>query len=231
MADRLLPRYEQAVYAARIEQVAAAVTAGARVLAEWDAVSDSLCDADHWLLGDRYDLRKQVRDAEMWAQFAPFLDHGPALVAHAEETLPLLAPAERVAERWAYRLRSLREALDGGAQVQAGFQVVAEALLPERPGSKQVFADAVAMRNAEGWHYSLTWMDNAGALIDIARAEKALPPPPGRPIRGQRVRSARAEAARSWSPHAARQITVAIETAVGPPAIRFFSSSRPPRSR
>ncbi|MEU6015068.1 hypothetical protein ABZ826_13765 [Streptomyces sp. NPDC047515] len=228
---RLFPRYDEAVHQARIEQVAASVAAGARVLAERDAVSDSLCDAEHWPLDERYGLRQQVRDAEMWAQFAPFLEHGPALVEHAEETLPLLDPAERMAGRWSYRLRTLRAALDGGARVQAEFEVVAEALLPDHPHAKADFADAVAMRNAEGWHYSLTWMDNAGVLVDIARAEKAPPPPPTRPLRAQQVRSARAEAARSWSPHAARQITAAIETAAGPPAIRFFNSSQLPRSR
>ncbi|ATW48211.1 hypothetical protein [Streptomyces peucetius] len=87
------------------------------------------------------------------------------------------------------------------------------------------------MRNAEGWHYSLTWMDNAGVLVDIARADKAPPAPPTRPLRAQRVRSTRAEAARSWSPHAARRITAAIEKNAAPPTIRFFNSSGPPRSR
>ncbi|WP_431949501.1 hypothetical protein [Actinacidiphila sp. bgisy167] len=232
VTERLLPRYEKAVHQARIEQLALAVAAGERVLDEWDAVSDSLCDADHWPLDERYDLRQRVRDAEMWAQFAPFLDHGPALAAHAEETLPLLDPAERVAGRWSYRLRALRETLDGGARVQTEFQVVAEALLPDHPRSGEVFADAVALRNAEGWHYSLTWMDNAGVLVDMARAEEALPAPPARPVPTQQAaQSARAEAARAWSPHAARQITAAIETAGGPLAIRFFNGTRPPRSR
>ncbi|UUN25405.1 hypothetical protein [Streptomyces sp. FIT100] len=125
VTTRLLPRYQEAVRETRLSHVAKSVAAGQRVLAEWDAVSDSLCDADHCPLDERYGLRQQVRDAEMWAQFAPFLEHGQALVAHAEETLPLLDPAERVAGRWAYRLRALREALDGGARVQAEFQVVA----------------------------------------------------------------------------------------------------------
>ncbi|ORT59151.1 hypothetical protein [Streptomyces sp. CB03238] len=231
VTNRLLPRYQEAVRETRLSQVAKSVAAGQRVLAEWDAVSDSLCDADHWPLDERYGLRQQVRDAEMWVQFAPFLEHGPALVAHAEQALPLLDPAERAAGHWTYRLRSLREALTGGTRVQAEFQVVAEALLPDHPRSKAVFADAVSMRNAEGWHYALTWTDNAGVLVDMARAEKALPTPPPRPLRVRPARSVRAEAARAWSPHAARQITTAIETNAGPPAIRFFNSSRPPRTR
>ncbi|MFF4180214.1 hypothetical protein [Streptomyces sp. NPDC001750] len=231
VTTRLLPRYQQAVRESQLSQVAKSVAAGQRVLAEWDAVSDSLCDADHWPLDERYGLRQQVRDADMWTQFAPFLQHGPALVAHAEQSLPRLDPAEHAAGHWTYRLRNLREALVGGARVQAEFRVVAEALLPDHPRSKAVFTDAVAMRNAEGWHYALTWMDNAGVLVDMARVEKALPTPPPRPLCEERIRSVRAEAARARSPHTARQITAAIEANAGPLAIRCFNSTRPPRSR
>ncbi|MGW7540004.1 hypothetical protein ACWGKQ_02625 [Streptomyces sp. NPDC054770] len=150
VADRLLPRYAQAVREARIEQVAVAVVAGERVLAEWDAISDSLCDADHWPLDERYDLRQQRRDAEMWAVFAPFFDHGPALVAHAVETLPILEPQDRMDGRWAYRLRLLREALEGGARVQADFEFVTGVLVPGHPRAEAAFAKAVAERDAEG---------------------------------------------------------------------------------
>lgn len=71
VADRLLPRYGRAVHQARIDHLAESVAAGERALAEWDSVSDRLCDADHWPLDDRYGLRQQQRDAERWAQFAP----------------------------------------------------------------------------------------------------------------------------------------------------------------
>ncbi|MGW3649222.1 hypothetical protein [Streptomyces sp. NPDC000878] len=56
VADRLLPFYEQAVRHVRIEQLATAMTAGERILTEWDSVSDSLCDADHWPHDERYGL-------------------------------------------------------------------------------------------------------------------------------------------------------------------------------
>lgn len=87
----------------------------------------------------------------------PSSSTAPALVAHAEQTLPLLDLAEGAAGQWAYWLRSLREALAGGARVQAEFQVVAEALLPDRPRSNTVFADVLSVRNTEGWHYALTF--------------------------------------------------------------------------
>ncbi|WP_405931501.1 hypothetical protein [Streptomyces sp. NBC_00827] len=226
VANRLLPRYEQAVREARIEQVVMAVAAGERVLAEWDAISDNLCDADHWPLNERYDLRQQQRDAEMWAQFAPFLDHGPALVAHAEETLPFLDPEDRADGRWPYRLRVLREALEGGARVQADFEFVTGALLPDHPRAEAAFAKAVVERNAEGWHYSLTWMEDGGALIEMARAERGLRGHPHRPRQ-----SAQVQAARARSPHATRQsvTTTAVSATAATPGL--LAHDRVRRSR
>ncbi|MCI3270608.1 hypothetical protein [Streptomyces cylindrosporus] len=223
VADRLIPRYEQAVRAARVEQVAVAVAAGERVLAEWDAISDSLCDAGHWPLDERYGLRQQQRDAEMWALFAPFLDHGPALVAHAEETLPFLDPQDRAEGRWPYRLGVLREALQGGARVQADFEFVTGALLPDHPRAGAAFARAVVERNAEGWHYSLTWMENGGVLVEMARAER------GRPVSSQQ--SAQVQAARARSPHAVGQspAMTAVSAATAPPGL--LAQDRVRRSR
>lgn len=217
---------EHAVRQALIEQLAAAVAAGERVLAEWDAVSDSLCDADHWPLDEHYDLRQQQRDAEMWAQFAPFLDHGPALVAHAVETLRLLAPGDRADGRWAYRLRMLREALEGGARVQADFEAVTGALVPDHPRAEAAFARGVTERNAEGWHYALTWMENGEALVEIARAEQALH---GRPDRSER--SAQAQAAHARSPHAIRQSAPVTGVSAAAPPFDALGHDRPPRSR
>lgn len=210
VAERLLPRYEQAVRQVQIEQLAAAVNAGERVLAEWDAVSDSLCDADHWPLDERYDLRQRRRDAEMWAQFAPFLDYGPALVARAEETLPLLDPDDRAEGRWPYRLRVLREVLEGAARVQAEFEAVADALVPEHPRAEAALAKAVTERDAEGWYYAVTWMENGGVLVEMARAERGQQDRP--------ARSTRAEAARARSPHVVpRSAPRAVVSAAAPP--------------
>lgn len=48
----------------------------------WDAVSDSLCDADGWPLDDKvYGDGKVKRDAEVWKHAEVFLDHGPEVLA------------------------------------------------------------------------------------------------------------------------------------------------------
>ncbi|MGW2702382.1 hypothetical protein [Streptomyces sp. NPDC001340] len=162
----------------------------------------------------------------MWALFAPYLDHGPALVAHAEETLPFLDPQDRADGRWPYRLRVLREALEGGARVQADFEDVTGALLPDHPRPEVAFANAVVERNAEGWHDSLTWMENGGALVEMARAERALR---GRPHRSHQ--SAQVQAARARSPHAIRWsiATTAVSAPAAPPGL--LTHDRVRRSR
>ncbi|MFJ1602545.1 hypothetical protein ACIOHS_04110 [Streptomyces sp. NPDC088253] len=81
-------------------------------------------------------------------------------------------------------------------------------------------------RNAEGWHYSLTWMENGGALVEMARAERALR---GHPHRSQQ--SAQVQAARARSPHATRQsgATTAMCHAAAPPGLLPLDRAR--RSR
>ncbi|EDY48253.1 hypothetical protein [Streptomyces clavuligerus] len=176
-------------------RLAASVEAGEKVLADWDAVSDSLCDADGWALDDRYDLRKQQRDADMWTLFAPYLDEGTALLVPAEDILPGLNQGQRFEQRWDQRLRTLREALDGGRRVHDEWLAVENALVPGHPRTDEVRAEALVERNAEGWHYSLTWTENADALVEIARAAEPL----AGPIL-QESRTLRAQAALARSP-------------------------------
>ncbi|MGW1281758.1 hypothetical protein ACWD4V_33010 [Streptomyces tsukubensis] len=95
-------------------RLAASIEAGEKVLADWDAVSDSLCDGEGWPLDDRYGVRQQQRDADMWNEFAPYLTEGTALIVPAQDILPDLDQGERLKHRWDQRLQTLREALDGG---------------------------------------------------------------------------------------------------------------------
>ncbi|MZD08302.1 hypothetical protein GTW43_24940 [Streptomyces sp. SID5785] len=222
---------KRAVHPDRTARLATAIAAGERTLEEWDAVSDSLCDGEGWPLDDRYGLRQQQRDAEMWAQFEPYLRQGPPLLAHAEASLPRLGPDERVAARWAYRLRVLRDALKGGTRVQGELEFVAEVLLPEHPHYEETWQRAIALRNAEGWHYALTWFEHADALTEITQTERALAAKPTSPHRGP-LPPQRTEAARAWSPHALQHINAALESSsVRPAATRLFRGDTPPRSR
>ncbi|MFF6974116.1 MULTISPECIES: hypothetical protein [Streptomyces] len=179
-------------------RLAESVEAGEKVLADWDAVSDSLCDAEGWPLDDRYGLRQQQRDADMWAQFAPYLTEGTVLIVPAEDILSDLDQDQRLERRWDQRLRALREALDGGWRVHDTWLAVENALVRGHPRTEEVRARALAERNAEGWHYALTWNENAPVLVEIARAAEPLAGPDPGPSR-----SLRAGAALARSPQAA----------------------------
>ncbi|WP_246150554.1 hypothetical protein [Streptomyces qinzhouensis] len=176
-------------------RLAASIEAGERVLADWDAVSDGLCDAEGWPLDDRYGLRQQQRDADMWAQFTPYLTEGTALIVPAEEVLPLLDEGQRLQRHWDYRVRTLWKALAGGQRVHDEWLTAENALVPGHPRTGEVRARALIERNAEGWHYALTWNENAGALVEIARAAEPLAGPVL-----QTFRSLRAGAALARSP-------------------------------
>ncbi|MER7050458.1 hypothetical protein [Streptomyces jumonjinensis] len=194
-------------------RLAASVEAGEKVLADWDAVSDGLCDAEGWPLDDRYGLRQRQRDADMWAQFAPYLTEGTALIVPAEDVLPDLDQDQRLEHRWDQRLRALREVLDGGRRVHDAWLSVENALVPGHPRTEEVRSRALAERNAEGWHYALTWTENASALVEIAQAAQPLAGPDP-----EASRALRTEAARSRSPHAAHLPGHAPEPAENVPA-------------
>ncbi|MGW1279302.1 hypothetical protein ACWD4V_20465 [Streptomyces tsukubensis] len=176
-------------------RLAASIEAGEKVLADWDAASDGLCDAEGWPLDDRYGLRQQQRDADMWAQFAPYLTEGSSLIVPAEDVLPYLDQKQRVEQHWDWNLRTLRKTLDGGRRVHDEWLAVESALVPGHPRTSELRAWARIERNAEGWHYAQTWNENASALIEIAQAAQPLAGPDQ-----QRLRALRAGAALARSP-------------------------------
>lgn len=227
VANRLLPRYERAVHEAGIEQVATAVAAGKRVLAEWDAISDSLCDADHWPLDERYDLRQQQRDAEMWALFAPFLDHGPALVAHAEEMHTFLDPQDRADGRWPYRLRVLREALEGGARVSGRLRGCHRCAVAGSPSRRGRVREGHRRARCQG----LALLPHLDGDRRRARRDGGGRASPARPS-GQVTAVRAGPAARARSAHAIRSsvaTTAAVSAAAAPPSL--LAHDRVRRSR
>lgn len=196
-----------------------ATARGRRALENWDAVSDSLCDDNHEPLDERYDIRQHQRDTEAWDAFTPFLDHGPELLAHAEEDFRTLhadvehPDFETIARRRS-QLTELHGAIEGGRRVRDASEFAREMVLTDHPSGEETLRRLEVLRNAEGWHYAITWADNADVLVEIDQAARAHPT-------AGRARTAQAQAAR------ARTATAAIPNPV--PAATEQSTPQQPR--
>jgi hypothetical protein len=172
---RLLPRYRQAVEAVRVPALGEAHRLAQQALDDWDAVSDSLCDAAGIPLDeDAYGVRQVRRDAEAWEPFETFLFHGPAAIGHAEAALTALPLPASTAARWEYRLRSLAAALAEGTSIRDEWESRLAAVLDQQVGPDRwvTFNEGLAERNAEGWYAVTVFMDHAPVLQAIADAEQ-----------------------------------------------------------
>ncbi len=173
---------------------------GRKALEDWDTVSDSLCDAHHEPLDERYDARQRQRDAEAWAAFEPFLDHGPELLAHAEEDFRALHqdyanPDFETIGRRRSQLTALHQAIAGGREEHAAWQYADEMIFPDPQGA-ELRRRMEIRRNADGWHHAIAFADNADVLVEIDQATRAR-------TGAGRGRTAQAEAARARSTNAA----------------------------
>ncbi|RCG23945.1 hypothetical protein DQ392_04375 [Streptomyces reniochalinae] len=174
---------------------------GRKALEDWDAVSDSLCDDNHEPLDERYDTRQHQRDAEAWTAFEPFLDHGPELLAQAEEDFRALHqdyenPDFEIIRRRRSQLTALHHAVEGGRRERDTWKYADEMILRDHPRGSEFRRRAEILRNAEGWHYALTFADNADVLVEIDQATRVQ-------AGAGRGRTAQAEAARARSTTAA----------------------------
>jgi hypothetical protein len=172
---RLLPRYRQAVEAVRVPALGEAHRLAQQALDDWDAVSDSLCDAAGIPLDeDAYGARQVRRDAEAWEPFETFLFHGPAAIGHAKAALTTLPLPASTAARWEYRLRSLAAALTEGTSIRDEWESRLAAVLDQQVGPDRwvAFNEGLAERNAEGWYAVTIFMDHAPVLQAIADAEQ-----------------------------------------------------------
>jgi hypothetical protein len=172
---RLLPRYRHAVEAARGPALREAHRLANKALDDWDAVSDSLCDAAGVPLDeDAYGIRQARRDAEAWQPFETFLFHGPAAIDHAKAALTALPLPASTANRWNYQLRALTDALTEGTRIRDEWETRLAAVVDQQTGPERwvTFNDTLDERNAEGWYAMTLFIDHGLVLHAIADAER-----------------------------------------------------------
>lgn len=184
----------------------------------WDAVSDSLCDADGWPLDDKvYGEGKVKRDAEAWKHAEVFLDHGPEVLAGVRAAAdgpdyvegPISDDLRRIRgiDTILFRAEELRHEWDGVMALMDGSQPSVLNLYQEH---------AEEHRNSEGWHYSNELGDKGPALVRVGEflADRA---DAGRPTQTERARVALARSTQNFP--AASPASPSVPPASHPPAL------------
>ncbi|GAB3177250.1 hypothetical protein GCM10027162_26780 [Streptomyces incanus] len=133
----------------------------------WDAVSDSLCDADGWPLDeDVYADGKVKRDAEAWKHAEVFLDHGPEVLAGVRATADGPDYVEGPISDDLRRLRGLDTTLVRASRLRQEWDQIMALMDGSQPGSLQLYQErAEEHRNTEGWHYAHELSYQGPALV------------------------------------------------------------------
>ncbi|MGW6901047.1 hypothetical protein ACWGF2_31285 [Streptomyces sp. NPDC054919] len=135
----------------------------------WDAVSDSLCDADGWPLDDEvYGDGKVKRDAEAWKHAEVFLDHGPEVLAGVRAAADGPDYVEGPISDDLRRLRGIDTTLLRAEELRHEWDQVMALMDGSQPGSLQLYQErAEEHRNSEGWHYAHELSYQGPALVRV----------------------------------------------------------------
>ncbi|WP_258036412.1 hypothetical protein, partial [Streptomyces sp. SM10] len=122
----------------------------------WDAVSDSLCDADGWPLDDKiYGDGKVKRDAEAWKHAEVFLDHGPEVLAGVRAAADGPDYVEGPISDDLRRIRGIDTILFRADELRHEWADVMALMDGSQPSVLHLYQErAEEHRNTEGWHYS-----------------------------------------------------------------------------
>ncbi|GAA4947544.1 hypothetical protein GCM10023205_04350 [Yinghuangia aomiensis] len=136
----------------------------------WDKVSDNLCGEDGRPLDDdAYWPRRAELDRVVWEQFASvFLVHGAVMLEQGRRAAAGMTGQD--SREAAHYLGVLAAALEEGRQVRADGERALAALLDTEGQTRDeaAYADAVAERDAEGWHAASTWINHGDLLAYLA---------------------------------------------------------------
>ncbi|MFE0496460.1 hypothetical protein ACFW2M_17365 [Streptomyces albidoflavus] len=150
----------------------------------WDAVSDSLCDADGRPLDDKvYGDRKVKRNAEAWKHAEVFLDHGPEVLAGVRAAADGPDYVEGPISDDLRRIRGIDTILLRAEELLHKWEGVMALIDGSQPSVLRLYQErAEEHRNSEGWHYAHELSYQGPALVrageylaDRADAERPAP--------------------------------------------------------
>ncbi|MEU3039726.1 hypothetical protein ABZ700_02005 [Streptomyces diastaticus] len=135
----------------------------------WDAVSDSLCDADGWPLDDKvYGDGKVKRDAEAWKHAEVFLDHGPEVLAGVRAAADGPDYVEGPISDDLRRIRGIDTILFRAEELRHEWADVMALMDGSQPSVLHLYQErAEEHRNTEGWHYSHELGSKGPALVRV----------------------------------------------------------------
>ncbi|MFH9761663.1 hypothetical protein ACH4MJ_05935 [Streptomyces anulatus] len=135
----------------------------------WDAVSDSLCDADGWPLDDKvYGDGKVKRDAEAWKHAEVFLDHGPEVLAGVRAAADGPDYVEGPISDDLRRIRGIDTILLRAQELRHEWADVMALMDGSQPSVLHLYQErAEEHRNTEGWHYSHELGSKGPALVRV----------------------------------------------------------------
>ncbi|MGW1539767.1 hypothetical protein ACWCPM_05755 [Streptomyces sp. NPDC002309] len=135
----------------------------------WDAVSDSLCDADGWPFDeDVYADGKVKRDTQAWEHAEVFLDHGPEVLAGVRAAADGPDYVEGPISDDLRRLRGIDATLIRAAALRHEWDQIMALMEASQPGSLQLYQKrAEEHRNSEGWHYAHELSHQGPALVRV----------------------------------------------------------------
>ncbi|MEU9851048.1 hypothetical protein [Streptomyces sp. NPDC047985] len=133
----------------------------------WDAISDSLCDADGWPLDDEvYGNGKVKRDAEAWRHAEVFLDHGPEVLAGVRAAADGPDYVEGPISDDLRRLRGIDTTLLRAGAIRHEWDQVMALMDGSQPSVLHLYQErAEEHRNSEGWHYAHELSCQGPALV------------------------------------------------------------------
>ncbi|MEU7179521.1 hypothetical protein AB0A92_15230 [Streptomyces celluloflavus] len=133
----------------------------------WDAVSDSLCDAEGWPLDDKvYGDGKVKRDAEAWKHAEVFLDHGPEVLAGVRAAADGPDYVEGPISDDLRRLRGIDTTLLRAEAIRHEWDQVMALMDGSQPSVLHLYQErAEEHRNSEGWHYAHELSYQGPALV------------------------------------------------------------------